>query len=245
MLNDIKKHLGNRTVEVYDVIDSTNTRAKQLAALGAESGTVVIAKTQSNGYGQKNRSFYCEEGAGLYMSIILRPQSFAEDSIKLTACAAVAAAQSIESLVSCDVKIKWVNDLYLNGRKVCGILTEGSADPATGLLRYAVIGIGINTAEMEFPPELKDIATSVYNETGKEISVCALAAEIINRLENPDEDYMKIYRDRSCVIGKKALIRTGNTEILAEIADIDENGFLVVRAEGKSFSVNSGEVIMK
>ena len=243
MLYEIKDILKGHEVEVYDIIDSTNDRAKLLASEGAPSGTVVVSDTQRRGRGQKGRSFYSQSGSGLYMSIVLRPEIPMEESMKITAYAAVATAEAIESLVPCDVKIKWVNDLYLNGRKICGILTEGATD--CGRLKYAVLGIGINTGKMEFPCELCDIATSVFNETGIEISRSALACEIVKRLESADDSYMERYRSRSCVIGKRARVVSGNREFEAEIIDIAKNGFLVVRSDSGIFTVNSGEVIMR
>lgn len=242
MFEELKKLSGGK-IEIYEAIASTNDRAGLLAKDGCEDGFVVVAGTQTSGRGQKGRSFFCESGSGLYMSIVLRPDINPEESMKITAYAAVATAEAIESLAECDIKIKWVNDLYLNGKKLCGILTEGQA--GGGRLRYAVVGIGVNTGKMEFPDELSGIATSVFNETGILISNDRLACEIIKRLKSADETYMERYRQRSCVIGKRVRIISGNRELEAEISDIDKNGFLVVKYGEDVMTVNSGEVIMK
>lgn len=242
---ELKCLLGDRTIEVYESIESTNTRAKELAALGAPSGSLVAACEQTRGRGRFNRLFVSPNAAGLYMSLILRPDIPMSESMKLTAYAAVAAAEALESFGVNDVKIKWVNDLYLNGKKICGILTEGSADFESGGLEYAVVGIGINLGKIEFPSDLKDKATSVWNETGINIPRCVLAAEIIKRIENAAPDYMKKYRDRSCVIGKRVRVNNGSDSFEGLIKDIDKNGFLIVEKNGADVSVNAGEVIMK
>ena len=242
MFKQLSQFLGDR-LEIHKSIASTNDRAKILAKQNPEGGFVVVSDTQSSGRGQKGRSFYCKSGAGLYMSMVLNPYLPPEESMKITAYAAVATAEAIESFVKCDVKIKWVNDLYLNGRKICGILTEGAVE--NGRLKYAVVGIGVNTGKLVFPSELQSIATSVFNETGVEISRDALACEIVKRLEHADSSYMKEYRKRSCVIGKMARVTSGNRMFDAEITDIDENGFLVVKDGNDILTVNSGEVIMK
>lgn len=242
---ELKCLLGDRMIEVYDSIGSTNTRAKELAALGAPDGSLVAASGQTQGRGRFNRPFVSKNGTGLYMSLILRPDIPMSECMKLTAYAAVAASDALESFGVDDVKIKWVNDLYLNGKKICGILTEGSADFESGGLEYAVVGIGINLGEIEFSDELKDKATSVYNETGIKIPRCALAAEIIKRIENAKPDYMEKYRGRSCVIGKHVKVSNGIDSFEGLIKDIDKNGFLIVERNGAEVSVNAGEVIMK
>ncbi len=241
--NELKNYTGKRPVEVHDIINSTNIRAKELAMLGAESGTLIMAKNQRGGHGKFGRPFYCEEGGGLYMSLILRPHIKAEDSLKLTAFAAVCTARAIEKQVKCDVKIKWVNDLYLNGRKICGILTEGAVLP-DGYLNYAVVGIGVNTGKIDFPHELKSIATSVYNETGEIIDQSRLALDIADAMDRADDLLMDEYGSRSCVTGKKVHAIVGNKEFDARIIDIDKNGFLIAEYMGDIVTIKSGEVIM-
>ena len=229
-----------KNIEIYDTIGSTNDRAKELALNGAEDGSVIIADVQTMGRGQKGRSFYCESGQGLYMSVILRPEIPAGEAMGITARVAVAVAEAIESLVPCDVKIKWVNDLYLNGRKICGILTEGSAE--SGILKYAVVGIGVNTGKIEFPSELLNIATSVFNETGCLISREELAYEIIKRIKSYDAGFMEKYRKRSLLFGKTVSVKLADREFDAVVSDIDENGFLVVTEGGRETVISSGEV---
>lgn len=243
--DELKCLLGDRLVEVYDTIGSTNTRAKELAAKGAESGSIVISDEQTVGRGRFDRRFESKRGNGLYISIILRPDIPASESMRITAYAAVAAARAIESFGVEGVKIKWVNDLYLGGKKICGILTEGSWDIESGRLEYAVVGIGINLGDAEFSGELSGKASSVYSQTGIKIPRCALAARVVRNLENASAEYMEEYRSRSCVIGKKVRVNNGNDSFEAIIDDIDENGFLIAKKGEDLITVNAGEVVMK
>ena len=150
------------SVRYYREISSTNTVLKTMAAEGAREGLVLIAEEQTGGKGRMGRRFYSPPGSGLYMSILLRPGTEASRSTGITACAAVAVALAIEELSGRPANIKWVNDIYMDKRKVCGILTEASVDCESGLLNYAVVGIGINTLVPagDFPQELQTIAGS-------------------------------------------------------------------------------------
>ena len=176
------KEIG-RELEIHERLDSTNNRAKALAAAGAPHGTAVIADSQSGGRGRLGRSFFSPEHSGIYLTVILRPDCAPEQASLLTSLAAVAAARAVEKVSGADVKIKWVNDLYLNGKKICGILTEAGLSPEGGRLAYAVTGIGINVGRMEFPPELRETATSIGNETGLAPDRNRLIAEVLNELE--------------------------------------------------------------
>ena len=151
-------------------IDSTNRYLKELAATGAPEGTVVIANKQSAGRGRLGRSFFSPEEKGIYMSILLRPEIELERAVLITSMAAVAVARAVERVSTIPAQIKWVNDIFINRKKVCGILTEAGINTEKGSLDYAVLGIGVNVGSMEFPAELKEIATSVSNECGKEVS---------------------------------------------------------------------------
>ena len=239
--------IGGR-IEVYPELDSTNTRAKQLAAQGAPHGTLVAADSQTAGRGRFSRRFYSPPRSGLYLSMILRPSLPAERAVMITSLAAVAAARAIESLADVDVGIKWVNDLYIGGRKCCGILCEASMDFESGGLEYVVAGIGINTARMRFPEELETIATSVGNECGAPVSRSRLAAEIANQVAALYPDlasgaFMEESRRRSVVIGREITVLGGAEPYTATAADIDSQGRLVVRLPGgRTEILNSGEI---
>lgn len=239
---ELEFFLNGRNFEYYDLISSTNDRAKELAKCGCAAGTVVIADSQNAGRGRFDRKFISRSGAGLYMSVVLRDIPISEGT-KITPLAAVASYEALLSFDVQNVKIKWVNDLYLNEKKICGILTESAA--VGDKIDYAVVGIGVNLGKNEFPDELNDKATSIFNETGKVIPRAALAAEIVKRLETPPKDFMRTYSEQSCVIGKFVRVSNGNANFRARIKRIDENGFLVAEIGNGEIIVTSGEVIME
>ncbi|MBQ8110430.1 MAG: biotin--[Clostridia bacterium] len=237
-------------MELHERLDSTNTRAKALAATGAPHGYLVIAESQSGGRGRFGRQFFSPEHSGVYMTYVLRPDLPAQQAVTITSMAAVAVARAIEAVADVDVKIKWVNDLYIDDRKVCGILCEASMDFESGQLEYAVLGIGINVAKMEFPEELRDIATSIGNACGREISRSRLIAEISNQLEAlygqlESREFMAESRARSNVIGRDVLVLRGEERFVARALDIDDQGRLVIRTESGVSRVGSGEISIK
>ena len=241
--------LGDR-MELHDLLDSTNTRAKAIAANGAPHGYLVIAESQTGGKGRMGRSFFSPEHSGIYMTYVLRPKLLAERAVMITSMAAVAVARAIETVADAEVKIKWVNDLYINDRKVCGILCEASMDFESARLEYAVLGIGINVAAMEFPDELKDIATSIENECKKPVSRSRLIAEISNQLnalygQLESQEFMAESRARSNVIGREVLVLRGDERFRARALDIDDMGRLVLQTEDGVKRVGSGEISLK
>lgn len=168
-------------IELLDTVPSTNTRLRELAQSGASEGTVLLANEQTAGRGTSSRSFFSPRGAGLYLSILLRPDCTPSELLTLTGFAAVAVRTAIEKACGAPCEIKWLNDIYLNGRKLCGILTEFSLSPAP----WVVIGIGVNlsqTAATFAEQGLGNIATSLSAE-GYAVSREHLAAAILNELE--------------------------------------------------------------
>lgn len=239
-----------REMEIHECIDSTNTRAKLLAEQGAGHGFLVGAASQTGGRGRMGRQFFSPKDSGIYISFVLRPELPVVRAVMITPMAAVAVARAIEALADVDVKIKWVNDLYINGRKVCGILSEASMDFERGRLEYAVLGIGVNVGEIDFPPELQDIATSIFNETGISVSGNQLIAEIANQLELLYEgletaSFMDEYRSRSNVIGCQVTVLRGSERFEAEVLDIDDQGRLVVQTDQGIEYVGSGEISIR
>lgn len=243
------QELGS-SIEVHAVLDSTNTRAKTLAAQGASHGTLVCARSQTGGRGRFGRYFHSPEAGGIYMSLILRPKLPAQRAVMVTSMTAVAVARAIERLADVDVKIKWVNDLYAQGKKICGILCEAGMDFESGQLDYVVVGIGVNTSPADFPEELQNIATSVGNACGHDISKNRLIAEICNEMEAlygqlADGDFMQESRRRSNVIGREIIVLRGGEKFPARAIDIDDEGSLVVETESGVQTVHSGEVSVR
>lgn len=234
------RELGQNLL-VLDRVDSTNTMVKQLAREGSGHGVTVIADQQTAGRGQNGRAFFSPAGTGLYMTVLLRLPIAVSAAQRLTICAAVATARAIDHLYGTHVQIKWVNDLYLNGKKICGILTEGSLSCEMGCLDYAVLGIGVNVrqTQQQFPEELLPIVTSVEEVCGKVVPRSQLAAEILNQLEpllpNPTaEEVLEEYRERSFLTGRKVSILQGGQARTAQVLGIDRKGRLVVQEEDGS-----------
>lgn len=225
---------------------STNDEAKKLAAEGADYAA-VLAERQTAGRGRLGRTFVSPAGSGLYISALIRPAINASDCGKITAFAAVATAQAVEELCGAPVDIKWVNDLYMNGKKICGILTEGSVSMENGELDYAIIGIGVNVTRHAFPPELEGIASSVEQESGKKIDRCALAGGILRRLANTENAvknglFVSEYRERSCIIGRTVMV---NGEYDALVTGIADDCSLLLDKSGEKISFGTGEVTLK
>jgi BirA family biotin operon repressor/biotin-[acetyl-CoA-carboxylase] ligase len=239
-------------LDVRQTVTSTNTLAKEMAAKGAKEGTVIIAREQTEGRGRMGRSFYSPMSSGIYFSIILRPKLKLEDSLLITTATAVAVAQAIEAVAGVKAEIKWVNDIYITGKKVCGILTEASLNFESGGLEYAVVGIGINIQTKDFPEELKNIAGSLFQDKPENIPVTSiLVAKILNNIAAcmnslTDKQYLKEYRKRSFLIGKDILVFKGKEAIPAKAIDLDDQARLVVEYENHDTeALSSGEVSIR
>lgn len=240
-------------LQILPCVDSTNTLAREKAAAGAPDGWVIIANGQTGGRGRRGRSFYSPPDTGLYMSLILRPDQYSPgQAVKLTAMAAVAACEAIETLSGQKAMIKWVNDIYLGGRKVCGILTEASFGLEDGFLEYAVLGIGINVSPPEggFPKEVERIAGPVFEKRQSD-GKNRLAAEFLNRFmacyKEPGRlKWAEEYRRRSMVLGRRIGVLLTDGEREATVLDIDSACRLVVRYEdGSTDCLSSGEISIR
>ncbi len=241
-------------LELHETIDSTNLRCKALGEADAAEGTVVIAAHQTAGRGRMGRSFFSPADTGLYMSLLLRPDFPPTEALSITACAAVCVSEAIEALTGRTCGIKWVNDVYIEGKKVCGILTEAAFVPDGSRLRYAVLGIGVNILppEGDFPPELADIAASLFDHSdSSDVAIdlrARLAAEILNRFFGyyptlPEKPFFDGYRDRLFLRGQPIEILWGNGAGSGVCLDVDRDLRLLVRLEdGTTEALHSGEV---
>jgi len=234
---------------IYDCVDSTNNVAKRLAAEGCEEGVVVIAHTQSGGKGRQGRKFCSPPEAGVYMTAVLRPE--AKKVSMLTVLAAVAVAEGIENAGGKSASIKWVNDVFTDGRKCCGILTEAVADLESGGVEYAVVGIGVNVTEPNggFDKSIKDVASAACE--GAPDARNKVAAEVLNaffaRYRNFDKSEIAAeYKRRSFLIGRSITVVKSDSEIPAVVRDIDGDCRLAVEYEdGNTELLNAGEVRLK
>ena len=247
-------HAEGLRLQVVPVISSTNTVLKRMAEEGEEEGFCLIAEEQTAGKGRMGRSFYSPAGSGLYMGVLLRPMLKAADAVNITACAAVAVAEAIESLAPVQAQIKWVNDVFVEGRKVCGILTEAFLDSTTATVNYLVVGIGINTRPPEggFPDDLQEIAGSIFSEAVIPEFRCRLAAGVLDRLLGyyahlQEKPWLEEYRRRSLVTGKEIRILMPGKEPENGMAiGVGDDFSLLVRMEdGTLRRLNSGEVSIR
>lgn len=240
------KKLGKRII-ILDKTDSTNNYAKNIAVKGAVHGTVVIADTQTAGKGRLGRNFVSPSGMGLYMSVIIRPTFNIDVAALITSAAAVASAEAVEKLCGNDVRIKWVNDLYMNERKICGILTEASMGLEISSPDYVVIGIGINVRKFAFDDELGKRVSSIETETGKIINRNELCATVLDRLEYYMDNLEKRihideYKRREFLTGNIITASIGTEKIVGRAVGIDDNANLIIETEnGGRRNLSSGE----
>ena len=238
----------NVPIEVHQQIDSTNTEAKKQAMNGAPHGTVILAEEQTAGRGRLGRTFYSPKGTGIYMSMILRPNLHLSQSIHVTTSVAVAICQVIERLTNQKPQIKWVNDIYLNQQKICGILTEAVTDFESGNVEYLILGIGLNVHTKHFPVELQVIAGSLNPEVVTRNQICAhLLNEIFPLCEDFSHPFLlDEYKSRSNVLGKWITFIQNQQRYEALAEDIDGQGGLKVRLKsGEQMTLNSGEVSIR
>lgn len=250
----LKTEYIGREIYYFDSINSTNTKAKELAYIIKTEGAVVIAEEQTSGRGRLGRNWSSPNKKGIWMSIILKPQIEPQDAAKITQVAAAAVWKAINQ-IGVKTQIKWPNDIVFNGRKICGILTEMSGE--LNRLNYLVVGIGINanTTISEFPEEIRNMATSLKIETGKEIKRKELIALILKYFEELYNDLtknrniassIKICKKNSALIGKDVRLTLRGEEKEVKAIDINEDGELIVRdKEGNISRVISGEVSVR
>ena len=237
-----------------DTTDSTNTQAKLLAAQGAPHGTAVLARHQTGGRGRMGRTFSSPAGMGMYLSLILRPDCTPDKLMHLTCATAVAACDAVESLSGLRPGIKWTNDLVIGSKKLGGILTELVLD-ASGKIRYAIVGIGINCLQQtpDFPTELQATAVSLSAVTGMTLSPTQMAAAMLSALAKMDGDLltcrsqiMDIYRKDCITPGREVMLLRNDTRKYGKALRVeDDGGLLVAFADGTEEVVTSGEISIR
>ena len=251
--NALIDELKGTEIHLLNTVDSTNDYAKMLAKQDAPEYTLVVADIQTHGKGRMGRVFSSPSGTGIYMSFILRPKTSLETAQLITSCVAVAISKAIDTLCNCSSKIKWVNDIFLNDKKISGTLTEGAINFENGSFEYAIVGIGINVRSVKniFDGELSSIATSIEDETGLKISRSRLIAEVFNnvylQLQSIDEkSFIKEYKKRSLIVGKDVIVSENGQEVFAKAIGIDKTAGLIVQFEDGSTKVlNSGEARLR
>lgn len=246
----IEKYSKNIKVNSFYCVNSTNTVARSLASNGADEGAVVTAIKQTAGKGRLGRTFLSKKG-GVYFSLVLRPQKATEDTLFITVAAAVAAARAIEVVSGKKCEIKWVNDIFINGKKVCGILTEGEFN-TDGELNFAILGVGINLFEPRgsFPDNLP-IADSVFHKNDKKFFKNAKKERIIGGFVNnffkfynnlQQKEFIKEYQQRSFLTGKEITYAKDGATHKATVIGIDDDARLIVKQDGKTDALSHGEI---
>ena len=226
-------------LEVKQSTASTNIDVGAAAANGAPHGTTTVSLEQKSGQGRLGKTF-CSPRGGVYFSTLIRPTLSIEKAVMITPAAAVAVHKAITEVLGLPVSIKWVNDIYMNGRKVVGISTQAQADIAVGGISGIIVGIGINynTAQTDFSPELKDKAGSLFYENAPAKRNELLAATIANLLDLSknltDKSYMDYYRKHNFVIGTVVDYEIDRVPKSGVVEDIDDSGSLIIHEDGKS-----------
>lgn len=238
------KHLS---IQIYDTIDSTNSQAKREISAGIHEEKLIVAQTQTAGRGRRGRSFYSPKDKGIYMSLLLQPNLNIQDGLLITSAVAVAVSRALEKFISASLGIKWVNDIYLNDKKICGILTEAISDFELGILQNVVIGIGVNLRPQDFPPDLQQAASlGIMGVTRNEV-IAAIVNSVQDALMHLKEaQLLEEYRCRSTIIGKKISFEQNGITRYAIAMNIDSTGGLIIRLQdGTTTVLNSGEVTVR
>ena len=249
----LNKDFSNVDIYIYKTTSSTNEVAKKLALSGAKHGTVVISEEQTQGKGRMGRSFYSPANTGIYMSIILRPTLTAMDSVLITTSSSVAICDAIHKVTGIECQIKWINDIYINNKKIGGILTEASTNFESGTIDYLILGIGINfnNPKDDFPDNLKEIAGSLYKGNSNGINRNMLCAEILNNILSiipkiKEYDFISEYKKRSIILNQEIMYISGGIYSKGKAIDINNDGSLVIKHDDGSIKIlNSGEVSIR
>ena len=252
MLNKktIEKHLQdlklNIPVVFFDVTDSTNTRAKEFAKSRGNERTPVlfVANAQTAGRGRMGRSFVSNENAGIYMSLLIYPDERGFDATRATAMAAVAISRAVDITSNTHAEIKWVNDVYLEGKKLAGILCEGEV-LQNGEIGYMIVGMGINVYKNAISEEISAIATSIESEAGDAPDRSLLCALAVREMLDFKGNLYEEYKSRSFIINKTVRVIRVTEEYEAKVLDINDDFSLTIERDGKTEQLFTGEISIK
>lgn len=243
------RYFGKSEIAHFSEIDSTNARAKEMAAKGAAEGTVVVAEKQTKGRGRKGRDWFSPVTGGIYCSLIFRPDFPPDQGPRITFLSAVAAAEALGRFVPSGLTVKWPNDILFNGKKVAGILTEMTSEMDT--IDYAVVGIGINVNTDTFPREIRQTATSLYRETNQRFSRVAILRVYLEAMEKwydvlRNEGFAPILKKWGAmahIVGKAIRVEMVDKTIEGNVRAVDPDGVLILEdGDGASHRILSGDV---
>lgn len=237
-------------IEVFETVDSTNNLGKKLISSGKREETIFISNEQTKGRGRMGREFFSPADTGVYISLVLFPNRHVSDMGTLTTKVCVAVCRVIEAIKECKAEIKWVNDIFVDKKKVCGILTEAVTDFESGTVEAVVIGIGlnVNTQSSDFPEALSMTAGSV---NPFRVNRNFIAASIINEVtavysDRDEKSLMDEYRQRCFLIGREITYYISGISFVGRVIDINDQGNLIIEKENGMVDIlNSGEVTLK
>ncbi len=251
IINSLCEELQETEINIFDEVTSTNTLLKEQGRNKSEWCT-VIASSQTGGRGRLGRSFYSPQSSGVYFSVLLKPQLEIQKAILITTAAAVAVTRTLEILGCENSQIKWVNDIFVNNKKVCGILTESVVNTETKKIDFAVLGVGINLVKPkeDFPEDIKNIAGAVFNEETpfiKERFVAEFLNEFYKIYVNLSEaEFMYEYKNKCFCIGKEISVISGDSVRRGTAISVDKNARLLVKfSDNHEEFINSGEISIK
>lgn len=237
--NDVRVHC-------YDTIDSTNNEAKRHSDKLTDTPVLFVAEHQSMGRGRLGRSFYSPECAGLYMSLMIKALPDADDIVCLTTATAVCVVRALKELCDITTQIKWVNDIYLSSKKICGILCEAVTDPVSSKVDSIIIGIGINVSASDFPKEIQDIAGAL-NQNIDRNRLCAKITDNILEMVNTikERSFIDEYKAHSLVLSREITYTQDGVTKTATAIDIDKNGGLVIQTADGTKTLSTGEISVR
>ncbi len=226
-------------------VDSTNTYAKRLLADGRQGEFLVVANEQTAGRGRQGKSFYSPASTGVYFSLVLRPEASVGNAVSVTTAAAVAVCSAIEEMTDKNPKIKWVNDVFVDGRKICGILTEATTDFESGNVDSVIIGIGVNIKTKAFPDDVEG-AGCLDADVNRSEFIAKTVNGLLKIKAGDYSPFIDYYRSHSLVLGQEILFTENGRVNRATALEIDERGGLVVRLrDGEVRTLRSGEISVR
>lgn len=246
----IKQYLLNDSIFTFEILDSaSSTNSLMREKTTRNEGYTIVAKEQTQGVGRLNRSFFSPKNTGIYFSLLLKPDLEASETINITTMAAVAVCKAIEETTDIKPQIKWVNDIYVDGKKICGILTQGSFSMENSKTEYIILGIGINIYAPKdgFPKEITDTAGSLLSHQEANMKN-KLVARVLDHFWDmyrnmKQKEISELYKQYSFVVGKRVMIHGANGSVPAKVLDINEKCNLIVQFNnGNTDVLSSGEI---
>lgn len=245
----LKEKYKENPIFVYDTIDSTNWEAKRISMEGAVHGTIIVSDEQTKGRGRYGRAFASKKGKGIYMSMVLKPEFDIYEVAFSTIISAVGVLRALKKFTTEKIEIKWVNDLYINSKKICGILNELVCDIETKNIDFIVTGIGINinACERDFDDDIKDKASSLQiHDFVRNNIISEIANEILDIFENFDKkQILEEYKNFQMLFGKEIVYEKDGEEYFGIAEDISDDGGLIIKKDEGYVTLNSGEVSVR